>query len=47
MPTTEFVDGKIQGVWGKNDKGVVIYTNVEGEDMKVNMDAQGGTVALG
>ena len=36
----------LMGVWGRNDKGVVVHLVTKGEDVTVNLEAAGATVTL-
>ena len=45
-PTADFDDGKLEGIWAKNENGVVIYASTENKEMLVNMKATGATVKL-
>ena len=37
---------KVTGFWGHNDKGVVLYLPIQGENVSLDLEAKGATVTL-
>ena len=36
----------LEGIWGKNDKGVLIRLNLKGQDVQMNLESTGAKVML-